>query len=220
MFLLVLTSLYHDGLSFSTLNVARSAVSQLISRGESSSIGENVLIKRFFKGVFRNRPPTPRYTQTWDIGQVLTYLKNLGPTDSLDLKTLTLKTVMLLALCSAQRCQTIHLLNTENIQATADSLTVTIPDLLKQSRPGVNNPRLHFTLFYGRRGSVPCKVRFGVLGGPHSVRGNCPSQGSGARRSNSRTFDRFYRRHVPAKGPEDSSSARFATTILNKQTRK
>ena len=111
-------------------------MSQLISLGESSSIGENVLIKRFFKGVFRSRPPTPRYTQTWDIGQVLTYLKNLGPSDSLDLKTLTLKTVMLMALCSAQRCQTIrHLLNTENIQVTADSLTVTIPDLLKQSRP-------------------------------------------------------------------------------------
>lgn len=142
-----LTFLYQEGLSFSTLNVARSAVSQLISIGESQSIGEHALIKRFFKGVFRNRPPQPRYSHTWDVGQVLNHLRTLGNTETLDLKSLTLKTVMLTALLSGQRCQSIHLIQVNNVQLSEDTLTISITGLIKQSRPGFKHPLLQFKAF-------------------------------------------------------------------------
>ena len=42
------------------------------------NIAEHPLIKRFIKGVFKTKPPKPRYTYTWDINKVLSYIANLG----------------------------------------------------------------------------------------------------------------------------------------------
>ena len=61
------------------------------------------------KGIFHERPPQPRYTETWDVSKVTTYLVSLRQNDSLTLSVLTHKTVMLLALTtpcrSADLCQ-------------------------------------------------------------------------------------------------------------------
>lgn len=54
----------------------------------------------------------------------------------ISLKQLTLKTVMLLAVLSGQRVQTLAVLSTTNISLTNDSVQYYIDKLLKQSRPG------------------------------------------------------------------------------------
>ena len=126
-------------MSYSTLNVARSAVSRLLSFGNSSTIGEEALAKQFFKGVFRQRPPHPKYTHTWDVGPVLHYLRDLGPSEQLTIKQLSLKTVSLTALLTGQRCQTIHLLSLDHLHITPERLVITVPDIIKQSRPGFSN---------------------------------------------------------------------------------
>ena len=61
-------------------------------------LGEHLLVSRFMKGFFHLRPPQPRYIKTWDIDKVLSYLKSLGPNDSLRLTQLTLKTAALLTI--------------------------------------------------------------------------------------------------------------------------
>lgn len=87
------------------------------------------------KGIFNLRPPIPRYSFTWDVAKVLNYLGSLHPLQDLSMKLLTLKTVALLALATAQRAQTLANLKLNLIQRTGNSLNFRIDSLLKTSRP-------------------------------------------------------------------------------------
>ena len=71
------------------------------------SVGEHPIIARLLKGMFHVRPPEPRYSFTWDVNVLLTFLESWFPLSALELKQLTLKTAALVALVSAQRSQTI-----------------------------------------------------------------------------------------------------------------
>ena len=123
--------------SYSTLNAARSALSSCVMLESSSfSVGSHPLVCRFLKGTFNLRPPRPRYKDTWDVSIVLNFLRKISPARALNLKQLTRKLCLLIALTSAQRAQTLHLLNLENIVLRQDSATFHVGALLKQSRPG------------------------------------------------------------------------------------
>ena len=63
------------------------------------------------KGVFSLRPPEPKYFVTWDVRQVLDFLKTWSPAESLSLKQLTLKLVMLAALITAARSSSVNKMN-------------------------------------------------------------------------------------------------------------
>ncbi|CAH3184230.1 unnamed protein product [Porites lobata] len=78
---------------------------------DRDSLDSHPLIARLLKRVYILRPPTPRYSSTWDVSKVTEYLKTLAPLRELSLKLLTLKTVMLCALASAQRQQTLSALD-------------------------------------------------------------------------------------------------------------
>ena len=52
-----LFTLYSKGLSYSTLNTARSAISTIV-KIEGSDFGTNPVVTRFMKGVFEARLPT------------------------------------------------------------------------------------------------------------------------------------------------------------------
>lgn len=80
---------------------------------------------RFLKGVFNLQPPVPRYKEVWNVSIVLRFLKTLSPVASLSLKNLSLKLVMLLSLLTAQRGQTLHLLDI-SLMSTYDSSIVYI----------------------------------------------------------------------------------------------
>lgn len=86
------------------------------------------------KGVFNIRPPLPRYQSTWDVGSVLTYLKGLFPLEDLDLRSLSMKLVALLALCSAQRAQALVNLNLDNMSVNGSSVSFIITSLMKTSK--------------------------------------------------------------------------------------
>lgn len=135
-----LTELFHTGLGHSALNTARSALSALCSTDNSITIGAQPLVTRFMKGVYNLRPTRSRYNHIWDVNKVLEHLKTWSPLQDLTLKTLTLKLVMLIALVTASRGQSLKLLNLNNLTATDDSFTFNFNTLLKQSRPGYVNP--------------------------------------------------------------------------------
>ncbi|XP_043472375.1 uncharacterized protein LOC122505029 [Leptopilina heterotoma] len=105
---------------------------------------------RFSEGIFKLRPPNPRYQSTWDVNVVLDKLEEWIPLESLDLRKLTLKIVMLLALGSAYRVQNLSLIKLENIKFTNLGVEIRITDQIKTSRPGKSHPQVFFPFFIER----------------------------------------------------------------------
>ncbi|XP_038056955.1 uncharacterized protein LOC119728693 [Patiria miniata] len=91
-----LTELFNVGLSYNSLNVARSALSSFVVLEGDSAVGNHPLISRFLKGAYTQRPPAPRYSSIWDVQVVFDYLHRLSPAGTLSLKDLTLKLAMLI----------------------------------------------------------------------------------------------------------------------------
>jgi len=137
-----LTELYETGLSYSSINTARGALSALGIKIEEHAIGKHPLVIRYLKGVFNTRSSTPRYTHTWDVDKVLCCLRKLSPVRYLGLKDLTLKLCMLIALTNAARIQSIHLLCVNSVKKFNSEFVFVFEGLLKQSRPGYRNPVL------------------------------------------------------------------------------
>ncbi|CAD6244799.1 GSCOCG00013479001-RA-CDS, partial [Cotesia congregata] len=108
-----LTKRFGDGVDHSTINSARAALS-LIS---SEDVSNNPLISRFVKGASKIRPGGrgPKYESTWDVDPVLAKLESWAPVEELSPKKLTEKLVVLLALGTAHRCQTLALIKISNI---------------------------------------------------------------------------------------------------------
>ena len=124
-----LTALFRKGLSYSALNTARSALSSFIVLGDRLT-GQHPLLTRFRKGIFNKRPCFPKTSVTWDTSLVLNYLKNLTTSN---LKNLTLKAVMLTALLTGQRTQTVHSLSIQNMTVTAEFYKFRIGYIVKQT---------------------------------------------------------------------------------------
>ena len=153
-----LAELFEQGLGYSALNTARSALSQVLSPQAGILFGELPLTKQFMKGVFQVKPSLPRYTITWDPGLLLRFLRSHSPNGNLDLKMLTFKTVTLLTLLSAQRMQTVHLLDIRNMSITDSIVKVSIGDKLKQTRPGYHIHELEFPAYYPDQRLCPVSV--------------------------------------------------------------
>ena len=123
------------GLGYSGINTARSALSALVLI-DGKPAGQHPLVCRFLKAVFNERPSLPRYNSVWDVNRVLDYLVTLSPVKKLSLKKLTSKLVMLIGLLSAQRGQTLHLLDVKDMDLTFSRVKFTIRDVVKQTKPG------------------------------------------------------------------------------------
>ena len=59
---------------FGTLAGYRSAISHFHEKVDGMPVGKHPLVVEVMKGSFPENPPVPRYTHTWDINIVLTYL--------------------------------------------------------------------------------------------------------------------------------------------------
>ena len=131
-----LSELYSTGLAYSAINMARSAISAFLGVAGSEPVGSQALVIRFMKGVARNRPSKPRYNCIWDVNCVFTMFRMQPLVEFISLCDLTLRTVMLLSLVSAQRGQSLHLLDIDAMCQTADSFTFYLQGDFKQSRVG------------------------------------------------------------------------------------
>ena len=116
-----LTDLYNKGLTYSAINTARSALSTFLGVASSTHIGSQALVTRFMKGVARNRPTLPRYKNIWDVNLVLNVFRQQSLVEYLSLYDLTLRTATLLELVSAQRCQSLHLLDLDCMTILEDT---------------------------------------------------------------------------------------------------
>ena len=142
-----LTELFDGGLGYSGLNTAHCALSSVIHLEGNKTVGSHPLVNRFLEAVFNARPCVSRYQSVWDPSLVLGYLKTLSPLVSLSLKELTLRLVMLIALVTGQRRQSIHLMDLGSMHKNADHYNFIVRDLVKQSAPGRKQPELILPVF-------------------------------------------------------------------------
>ena len=98
-----LTALHQQGLTYNAIDTARSALPSSATLEDGTCVGKHPLVSRLRKGIFQEKPPRPKYTEIWDVSIVLIYLQSLSPVDTLSLKELTLKLVVLILLVSGQR---------------------------------------------------------------------------------------------------------------------
>ena len=91
--------------------------------------------------------PVPKYNNIWSVNTVLDHLSLFWPLHEINLKELTLKLVMLIALTTGQRCQNLTLLDTsEHYMHENDTcFNFSLTEHLKQDKPGkvFGNVRLY-----------------------------------------------------------------------------
>ena len=61
--------------------------------------------------MFNEIPPTPKFQEVRPVKQVLAYLEQFTPLHAFKLKELKLKLVMLIAVATGQRCQTVSFID-------------------------------------------------------------------------------------------------------------
>lgn len=137
--IMFLTELFEQGLSYSAINTARSAIISLVSIcTDSNALTSSILLQKFMKGVFTSRPTFPKYNVTWDVGVLLRYLERLSPPKALNLFSLSAKLMTLMLLLSGQRGQSIHLLKVSDVECNEKELLIRFNHSLKHSRPGTH----------------------------------------------------------------------------------
>lgn len=139
-----LSEQFSNGASYGSLNTYRSAISYIIG----PEVGQDLRIKKFFRGVSNLRPSKPKYNSTWDPSIVLEYLTILGPNEILSLEILTQKLVTLLALTTAHRVQTFALIDVRDIVTTPEGIEIKIPARIKTSGTNRNQPSLYLPFFF------------------------------------------------------------------------
>lgn len=133
---------FENKASYGTINTCRSAIALL----HGSGLGDDLHVKRFFKGVSKLRPTRPKYDSTWDPQLVLDHVSKWDNT-KISLEKLSYKLVTLLALITAQRMQCLALIDIRNIEETAEAFVIKIPDNIKTSRANKIQPELIIPFF-------------------------------------------------------------------------
>ena len=96
------------------------------------------MVVRLMRGIFNKRPPSKPLFPAWSISKVLELFAKWGQTESLSLKLLTLKCVMLLALATAKRASSLNLFSIKPgyFELSENSLVIQPLGLEKTTRPG------------------------------------------------------------------------------------
>ena len=128
-----LTEQFNTGLSTSTMGILRSALSAFLPQIDGNFVGNHPLVCRLIKGVRTNRPILPKYDQTWDTDSVINFIRE-NPYS--DLKDLSPRLAILLALVTAQRVQTLSKLCLSGLKISETEATFQISEPLKNRREG------------------------------------------------------------------------------------
>lgn len=111
---------------------------------EGVHIGQHPLVTRLLKGIYNSRPPLPRYTDTWNVDVVLSYLVSLGENSQLSLKQLSQKLVILMAQVQASRSSELHALDVRFQVYKPDGVVFTLPTLTKKRKVSAPAKELFF----------------------------------------------------------------------------
>ena len=93
-----LTELFEQGIQYSTINTYRSAISSTVLHLDGSPLGQHKIVCSFMRRPPNRRPPKPRYSGTWEVSLVTNLFEKWPDNSNLDIKRLSRKCTMLLAL--------------------------------------------------------------------------------------------------------------------------
>lgn len=127
---------FHKGKSYSSINTLRSSLSSILNTIDGFAVGKHPTVIRLLKGVYNSKPPMPKYCITWDVSIVLSYMKTLPCNEDLTLKELSHKLAILIALVSADRGQTLSLLDLDFLSILPKKAIFVIMNQTKTSKPG------------------------------------------------------------------------------------
>ena len=127
---------FQEGKQYRTVNSFRSAISMTHEELDGHRVGQHPLVCRFLKGVFNARPPMPRYSHTWDVDKVLSFLESQLDNEELSFQMLSHKLAMLMALTNADRCSDLVALDLNFLSYQAGGAKFIIPGLTKSRRAG------------------------------------------------------------------------------------
>ena len=96
-----LRHLHDRKLSYSTINLHRSAISMTLAPVDGVPVGEHSLVKRLMKGAFTKHPPPRKVPAIWDPSKVLALFQDWPP--PLSLSQLLRKTAFLISIITARR---------------------------------------------------------------------------------------------------------------------
>ncbi|CAH2086588.1 unnamed protein product [Euphydryas editha] len=161
-----LTKLYEKGAVYSSINCCKSALALILG----PKISNDDRIARFLKGIFRLRPPHPKYDITWDVSIVLNFLSNKGKNSLLTLEDISKKLITLLAIVTAHRVQTFSLIKLSYIQTLSDKIYIKIPDHIKTSKVGSVQPSLVLPFFNNNPNVCPATTLLNYIDKTSNIR--------------------------------------------------
>ena len=147
-----MASLAAAGKTYSSVALARSALSAILPKYDGYAFGGHPDVCRTVKGIQQCHPTAPRYSEIWDAKVVLDYCESLQDASLLSLKMLTFRLTMLLALSSGQRVQTLKALDINNMLMQNNVCSFRITQLLKHTGKGRSQEKLKFVAY------EPCKA--------------------------------------------------------------
>ena len=129
---------------YSSVNAACSALSPVLPAVNGFTFGEQPLIKRLLRGMFKGRPTFLQYTVTYHVKHVVDYVKtfSISSETSLELTSNFLATMM--RLLSGRRSQTLASLSTNCMHLDNSGCVFYISKLLKTSRPKSHQQPIEF----------------------------------------------------------------------------
>ena len=136
-FALFISFLYRQGLSYSAINIARSAISFFAPQFEGHRLGSHPVICRILLGIRNLKPKISKYVAIWDVDMVLGFVFELWPLGGLPLPLLAKKLVILILLVTSGRIQCVLLLKLSNLVWVKQGLCIiTLDKKMKHIRGG------------------------------------------------------------------------------------
>ncbi len=86
-----LAHLFEEGYQYRSLNSYCSAISSVHEKVDGYVVGQHPLVTRLIKGAFHQRPPQPRYAETWDVAKVTAHTAPKSEVYKLQTSSLTSK---------------------------------------------------------------------------------------------------------------------------------
>ena len=143
-----LAELHYNGYAYSSLNSYRSAISSVHEHIDGKPIGQHPQLARILKGAYNQRPPTPRYSSTWKVSTVVTWLDSIDSSnEKLSLIDLSVKTVLLLALTRPMRSADLASLLVTNLKFLPEGAVFSPSCPSKQSRANKAMKDFFFPMF-------------------------------------------------------------------------
>ncbi|XP_040266255.1 uncharacterized protein LOC120980933 [Bufo bufo] len=135
-----LTSLFEAGKAYRTINLFRSAISSTHLGYEGVPAGQHPSVSRLLRGSRLARPPQPRFSTTWDVSLVLSFLSSWPDNSALSLRQLFAKLLALFCLISCKRVSDVRALDFDARSFTPEGVTFNISRRTKTNIRSVSYP--------------------------------------------------------------------------------